>query len=221
MNRAIQKDRILHLEFLEEYKVDTKKFDDESNKKITTLHRNNTSLIYAINVCCDKTIDNITEVGSDILTADFIALHGMYKPARMMLRSAIENFIKYILIKYNHSEMIDKSLFKTVDNLKKLSFYSSFLGKWNVLLQAYADLCEDVHTVGPRNMVKMTNLKYFPHYNKESLIKYINMSLSCQNAMIYLILQSNLVAYQSAHHRSKDIILSSLSKQESGEVNTI
>ena len=114
-------------------------------------------------------INRLSESVSDIGYAYFNWLHGSYKPARIMLRVAIENYIRAISAIEVPGQLTETSVYKMLDTAAVTKIFSSNNEVKKIftdLRSTYKLLCEDAHTATNQNMAKITSLSEFPFFEK-------------------------------------------------------
>lgn len=157
----------------------------------------------------------ISETVSDIGSAQFNWLNGSYKTSRVMLRSAIENFIRSISAIEDDSQLTEKSVYKVFDKANSIATFKSSdtINKaYHDLHSKYVELCQDTHTASLSNMEHITSLADYPKYaeEKSNLTREIFITI-VKDMLIILCLCFNSL-YHKMHRRNKENILNSLPK---------
>src|SRR5438045_1615001 len=93
----------------------------------------------------------LKEALSDVSTSNFCALTGLYKPAMMSLRSAIENFVKSFLCDAQSASDLSTSVYQlNIDfRAKFVSEVAPIKALSNHVVSQYGDLCKHTHSAGP------------------------------------------------------------------------
>lgn len=157
----------------------------------------------------------LSETVSDIGSSQFNWLSGSYKAARVMLRSAIENFVRALSAIEDTSLLTEKSVFKVFEKANISSVFNASItinDAYQLLHSRYATLCEDTHTATSNNMEYITSLADYPQYivDKSDSTKDLFVS-TVQHILLILCLTFNKI-YHSMHHRNKENILNSIPK---------
>lgn len=155
----------------------------------------------------------LSETVSDIGSSQFNWLNGSYKAARIMLRSAIENFVRALSAIEDTSLLTEKSVFKVFEKANSSSIFNistTINDAYQLLHSRYATLCEDSHTATSSNMEHITSLADYPQYiaGKSESTKDLFIS-TVQNILLILCLSFNKI-YHIMHHRNKENILNSI-----------
>jgi len=162
-----------------------------------------------------KQLEFIIESCSDVANALFVMTHGAYKPARMMLRSSIETFLKG----FNLDELTDldkeKSVYAIFDRVYTLPFFIEEPKKTLIdsIHNDYKLLCLDTHTATSVNMQQITALKYFPTFNSTEASRISEILMRLVSSFITLLCIKYNSHYHRMHHRNKEIIIESIPKQ--------
>jgi len=157
----------------------------------------------------------LSETVSDIGSSKFNWLNGSYKASRVMLRSAIENFVRAISSLNDEKQLKETSVYVLFDNAgDSIIFNSSSIVKnsFKALHSKYKELCKDTHTATAKNMENITSLVDYPKYmeGKSASTKDIFISI-VKDILVILCISFNEL-YHKMHHRNKENILNSLPK---------
>lgn len=155
----------------------------------------------------------LSETVSDIGSSQFNWLNGSYKAARVMLRSAIENFVRALGAIEDNSLLAEKSVFKVFEKANNSSVFNTsntINNAYQLLHSRYVILCKDTHTATSNNMEHITSLADYPQYiaSKSDSTKDLFVSI-VQNILLILCLTFNKI-YHSMHHRNKENVLNSI-----------
>ncbi|SOE00295.1 HEPN domain-containing protein [Caenispirillum bisanense] len=154
------------------------------------------------------------ECVSDLCQAVLVGSQGIYKSAAIVLRSAVENAIKYILIRCggtpNHTSVHE--LFS--DTRARLNTsHRSIVPALDNLRAEYSVLCTYTHTADPTKMTLALHLNHYPFF-EEGLWKKFGSTASrcCANIHIATSLLEK-DAFRSLPYQHRDIVLSGLPRQ--------
>lgn len=161
-------------EYLNEFDAERNSVIISESVEFRTLYRQLTSLFIWVVLIRERrstlqisrnAYARISEMLSDVMMATLLTSLGIYKPARMMLRSAIENFILYLCFGYGVRRKSDKRFPEIMSQLRDQPEASSNKELLNILGRlsgSYTELCKDVHTSTRLNMALLRNLGAIP-----------------------------------------------------------
>lgn len=155
----------------------------------------------------------LIEVVSDLGSSLFNWANGNYKASRIVLRVAVENFIRAVSALEDKGQLVEKNVFHLFE---KASSQNMFNGNGNIkkcyrsLHSDYKLLCKDAHTTGVQNMEHLSSLSDLPTFEKlksdNSAAIYVRV---CKNiASVFCIVFNTF--YHQMHHRNRENILNSL-----------
>jgi hypothetical protein len=162
-----------------------------------------------------------SEAVSDICHSFLLFCHGMYKAANLVMRVAIEAFIKAVGLAGDQKVLTITSLFEvfnivsSVDIIKNNTLCSRCFQK---IHQDYIELCNYVHIASPSYMSLTSATGAFPKFclneskDFEKRIKETIVSI----CSIFAIMFNN--RFKAMHHSSIDIILDILPKKARREI---
>jgi len=133
-------------------------------------------------------INRMKESSSDLGTVIFLLANGAYKPANLMARSAIENFMKSFAFMVDENSLDEKSLFSLIDTAGKFSMFTEkdLKIKFDELKSFYAVLCSHVHTATIQEMAHISALNTLPTFDNAKCLALSNTIVKSVNAMIYI-----------------------------------
>jgi len=154
------------------------------------------------------------ETVSDLGSALFAWLHGAYKPARVVLRSGIENFIKAVG-SVEYPEVVSmKKVWEIFDLVSELTFYKASNGHRELFLTLtsyYSDLNFDVHTATSDEMQLVSALGHFPHFDSAQAADFEVTYRGAVDAMVTTLCLMYPNFYRQMHFRNRDIVIVSFS----------
>ena len=157
----------------------------------------------------------LAEAVSDLGSSLFNWSNGNYKASRVLLRVAIENFIRGVSSIEDKTQLSEKNvyqLFSNASDQNTLKQHEKITSCYESLHSDYKLLCEDAHTATVQNMAHITSLADLPTFDRTK---------SEDNASVYVRVSKNMTSmfcllfnsfYQNMHHRNRENILNSLSK---------
>lgn len=227
MPREITEDLSKLVSFIKEYSLENLSSNVDFNRILSSIHKKYYSLLTCIAelnfLSNDESIDPpindvqiayLTESSSDIGNAIFVMANGAYKPSKLMIRSSIETFMKGFCLDWYPTIVQEKSLYKMFDAIKILPFFQNVETKkiFDNIHTNYGILCEDTHTARQINMQQVTALSYFPRFQKQDAEKVNKFITSLVQDYLYLLCAKYNTHYHKMHHRNKENIIDSISK---------
>ncbi|MBB5369872.1 MULTISPECIES: hypothetical protein [unclassified Janthinobacterium] len=158
----------------------------------------------------------ILESFSDIGSSIFNWTYGGYKTSRVMLRSAIENFIRAISGIEKKEQLQEKNIYSLFDGAATLIIFKSseeVKASFKQLHSDYKELCRDVHSALPENMEKISTLSDLPKFDAEKSKKCCEIICRVTKNILILLCLIFFNFFHSMHHRNKENILISLPKK--------
>lgn len=158
----------------------------------------------------------IQEAVSDFGSSLFCCLQGAYKPGSMVLRSAIENYVRAIAGVFSEKAGATTSVYELFDLAKKTPPFSSIDGKSSLskLHLSYKELCKHTHTASLDKMASIMSLDHFPTADADLFKSWAKEAKSVASAIISSFLTSTDSLYVTSHFRNKDIFDIHLSSQQ-------
>lgn len=165
--------------------------------------------------------DRWLEFASDIGSALFAWLHGAYKAARLLLRSAIENVVKSFGILEDDQILTLKNTYEIFGRVKDGEFFKNKLNRsrFEILKSQYSLLSRDVHTATMSEMCHVQSLNYFPQFTFADAGNFANDFCAVAAACLESLCLLARKAYKAMHHKNRDIVNVSLSTDVLREIN--
>lgn len=114
----------------------------------------------------------LKECCSDLASALFISVHGVYKGTRILMRSSIEMFLRGMFSMEFHNIKNEKNLYK----IFRIICESEFINRKEIIKEhffnihdIYKQLCQYSHTASFIHMDHITSLDLFPKYDHRLL----------------------------------------------------
>ncbi|ENR0206280.1 TPA: hypothetical protein ACIX5J_004950 [Escherichia coli] len=184
--------------------------------KVSLIHKRYYSfmcLVYCLQHLPSENMDNnamlrLKESSSDLGTSMFLIINGAYKPANLMMRSCIENFIKSIGCLIDVSILEEKSVFKVIDTAGKHPVVVTNYSFYETLKAEYSSLCSHVHTATEKEMTQMKALNAFPTVDQNKVAPLSNSIDKIVKSMIYITisLYSNIFFSFASEYREKVLV---------------
>lgn len=162
----------------------------------------------------------LEEMASDILLSLFNWVQGMYKPAKLELRCAIENFLKSVLSIDNPLVIEEKSVYVIFDLAKADKHFQSEFGKIRIdqLRNDYSVLCRTVHS-DPLEIHSTSALNLLPQYNETFSKQLVTLFIRIVENSIGVLYINYPAVVDSMHPENKKDLLDCLSKMTKKEIN--
>jgi len=160
-------------------------------------------------------LDFYTECVSDAAQSILIAYQGMYKPAHLILRSAVENHFKCVGILHGIDVGAITSVFSLIDAVKETAVAKSTRAGRNHfqwLRSEYSRLCNHVHTANQLHMAKTNLLGVFPRYDRSSAVTFFAGLTTVSTSIVALNCLMLLASFRKMHHTNYDQICDMLPK---------
>lgn len=220
MAREINADFSELLAFFESYSLK----DHIIKEEFKSLHKNYycfLSFVYGVilsgeHKIPDQVIERMRETSSDLGTVILLLANGSYKPANLMSRSAIENFMKALAFMVDEKSLSEKSLFNLIDTAENFNMLTEkdLKDKFNQLKSYYGSLCAHVHTATIKEMEHISALNTLPRFDKvkhQSLSKII---INIVNAMLYIYIWIFRNAFFSLSEPLRSVVLTVMTKEQ-------
>lgn len=222
MSREIDKDFEQLNDFIRNYSISTLAQNDvyvSNLKKSHKIYFSYAHLIWGINHqnICDKNIENrLLESCSDIGQVILLFSHGLYKPANLILRSSIENFIKAIGLFVDTDIVNKKHVYEIFDIAKQYPNCShpNFLIMYNSLKTEYSNLCSHTHTANQQHMMHLSAFKNIPIFDKRYADELIKTTIKIVKTYITILVFSFRDNIFKINPSYRDIVLTSISDSD-------
>ncbi|HMB09591.1 hypothetical protein [Saliniramus sp.] len=153
----------------------------------------------------------IRECTSDLSHSFYLFVLNFYKPARVLARSSIENFLRATLIHKSVNVFEIKSVFELFSSSKNMFCQDQdFLRLTAEIESLYASLCKTVHSTKFDYMSQVTSFENFSKFK----ISYANSDISTLrklsssiNKSLFIIFRYNI---NEMNYKNSDIILDSI-----------
>lgn len=158
------------------------------------------------------TVEYFKESVSDLGSALFNMCHGARKPARIMMRSALETTAKGLAASASLMTLKKKSVFSVVEDAKKISSVKACLPAqyFARLEHLYADLCKDVHTATSANMAHITAMGSFPNSLPAESTSLADLFVEVSGVVLTLQIAHFPKYYHQMHFRNAPVVRAGL-----------
>jgi hypothetical protein len=153
----------------------------------------------------DFNLNLFIEAKSDLSLGFFCSLNGTYKPANMLIRSSIENIIRFLGGIFDKRCESTTSISELFELAKKIPFFQVNKEHLNVLISNYKHLCRHTHSC-PSAMAKISSISQFPRFEMALMKEWKNTFSSIIKCIISLFLKFDRSIYIDAHYKTKEAI---------------
>jgi hypothetical protein len=161
------------------------------------------------------------EATSDVCQSVLLFAQGLYKPAYLVLRSAIENFIRCIGIAGDQAVLSLSSVFElmaVVRDTRVVRQSTTLLAAFDKLRRVYGELCSYVHSSEHEYMSLTAYLGVYPRFNEQNASDFAKV---CRDVIVSFCGALTLlfsVRFRELHHRDMDVIADILPRQVKSEL---
>lgn len=161
--------------------------------------------------------DYLTETTSDISQSIFSFCHGSYKSSFLLLRSAIENFVKVIGLHQGQKVLtitVVHDLLQVVSATDIVAKNASVKANYSDLKHSYAALCSYVHTSDKKFMTCVTIVGEHPTFKKDKGGEASD--LICKTILNFLVILSFMFWHDfksGLHHTELDLLNDNLESE--------
>jgi hypothetical protein len=166
---------------------------------------------------------HLKESTSDVCQSILVFSQGLYKPSYLMLRSAVENFLKCVAIAENQAVLSLTSVFDlmaVVKDTPAISGSANLRTSFRNLRRIYAELCSYVHSSDHEFMSLTAYLGEYPGFDNIKSADYVK---SCRSAIVSMCSMLTLLfptRLREFHHRDLDFVADILPKNVKHELHT-
>jgi hypothetical protein len=151
--------------------------------------------------------NQIAEYFSDIVSALFASMHGLYKPAHMSLRSAIETFVRGVAGPFSTEAETTTSVYRLFEIAGN---QTPFLGASNAffikLHEHYSELCLFTHSATPAHMARNYALATFPKHDTLQMKVFVRHFESIVAASLSALVLANPNVYLNIPPLAREVL---------------
>lgn len=149
----------------------------------------------------------LSECFSDLMSALFSSLHGLYKPANMSLRSAIETFVRGAAGVTSKEASMTTNVYRLFELAGKQPIFSVGSGShFGALNQQYSDLCLFAHSATPAHMARTFALANYPRHDTTQFREVVKRSERITADVLALLVSANRDLYLKVPPRAQDLL---------------
>lgn len=175
MTRLVIKDFKDFQQFLNDYSLTNSIANQDLVSLLKSFHKGYFAFLNLIleldhrNIWPEEVANRFKESCSDMRQSLFLMCHGTYKPANLILRSSIENFVKAIGFFVDPDISKVKKIYEVFEIASGFNgcLISDFESKFQEIHSDYGKLCDYTHTATKKEMSHISALNVLPHYNLE------------------------------------------------------
>ncbi|GLT24597.1 hypothetical protein GCM10007933_40840 [Zoogloea oryzae] len=229
MTRERKSDFEALIAYVTSYKIPVKENGWRYKNALGAMHKSYFSLI---TLCCEmkenkdiflksatnpheELMERLLETASDMGCSLFNWINGSYKTSRIMIRTAIENFVRTIGALEDKALLSEKNVYSLFEKSAELIIFSEnaeIKQAFNQLHSDYKLLCQDVHTASDKNMDFLGSLADFPSYKEKKGELCTEVFVRASRLMIFVFCFVFNPFFHQMHHRNKENILVSIKK---------
>lgn len=158
--------------------------------------------------------EQLAESFSDLISAFFAALHGLYKPSHMSLRSAIETFVRGLAGLNSGEAASTKNVYRLFEIANDGAvFQGAAKPHFDRLHQEYGALCGYTHSATPAHMIKNYAMSSFPKQDIEHLRVWVRHSEAVIKAMLAILIFADKNLYLRAKANAQDVYEETIPKE--------
>lgn len=227
MARNINEDLDVLLKFLSVYSLDGILRDEQLKSIIKSFHKYHLSYLTLL-VCMEQKTtfsdpmkDRLFESASDIGYAFFLLCNGCYKPANLILRSSLENFVKALVVNNNPNILQEKFIHKifseacTVQQCTYLTEHQSIKSLYGY----YKELCKYTHTSSEQEMSQMIAFKWLPGIDYTEANKLRNIARNILKKYILIVIHLFRDEFFEIDFQHKDTIFVGVSSKDQKRIH--
>lgn len=217
MNSNIKKDLDILINFYNNYSLKSRFEDNEFIIIFKSIHKKIYAyLVVVMEIKYQNVIKSafnecqlryLEESVSDILESSFAWTNGAYKAANLLMRSSIENFIKFALGD-DESVYIEKNVYKIFEKANCDDRFSHVITKAkisSILYNIYGEMCKSSHTASYNDMEHLVSLDALPTWDSQKAEVYKDNISNVLNAYFGFFLANNPKIINDMYRKNKDI----------------
>jgi hypothetical protein len=228
MVREISTDVTTFIEFLRDYNLSDQLNNQKYLEHLKTMHKKAYGYILFIaelDIMFEETLNedilkSFKEAGSDIMQSIFCWANGAYKPAKLLLRSALETYVK-ASVGFQSGEIFEeKSIYKIFETAKESNFYKSEIGNRNyhIIHDAYKVLCMTAHNSLSIDLGSINSMKLLPRFDTKISNEFKSLFLKVLEAKLANLLLNFHVEFHKMHPMNRVLFLSTISLSSKREI---
>lgn len=165
---------------------------------------------------------HLRELLSDLSAVQTLVLTGLYKPARMMMRSSIENLLRVAALEQGFlvsGAKFTHELISLVKSSKLAAKGAPAAPELEAIVASYANLCAYTHAATPKFLALKIPLDTIHTFDKKEFLAIIDQlrDVSSRYNRILFTLYHHLLA--KLHHKHRDYILDALPRKLKARIN--
>lgn len=227
MTRECKADFVALVEYVDQYRISKNLTNDSYCGSLKQIHKCYFSLIiWGAEIqhneekafqkkagCTDEILHRLTECISDLGASLFNWMNGSYKTSRVMLRVAIENFVRAVSAIEDNSQLTESSVRTLFQKAQPLAIFNCTKEVRSAFAQIHSDyalLCEDIHTASKNNMEHLSSLAGLPVFKKTKAEQTRDVFVRIARNLNFILCIVFNIQYHGMHHRNRENILHSL-----------
>ncbi len=228
MSRIVQKDYRELISFLESYSLRDQLLVIQFQNELKTQHRKLYSVMIYVselefqnnNDFQEHSLGYVKEMLSDMIHSLFCWCNGVYKPALLSHRSAIETFTKAVVGNADATIFLEKSMYAVFDTAKLNPWFCPPIGSshYNTLHNNYVLLCQTVHSATASNLEHLSSVGILPKFDLSKSKSCYDLFISTMNSILGTLLLNSKITCLKMHPTNKQIFLDAIPKSIKQEI---
>lgn len=154
-----------------------------------------------------EALDFIGEYFSDLAGVMACMLHGLYKPANMQLRSAVESFVRGLSSIYSLEARSTTSVYRLFElAAAQPPFQGASAPDFATLNQVYGDLCLHVHSATLAHRAGVHYVSAHMKHDTSKMREIVVLLDRINRAALSILVRSNGALYTSSSARVRDVL---------------
>ena len=196
--------------------------DETFLRQLSSMHRNLLALLIICNRASSylKTSGNLpasqylNELTSECIGVLFNWIHGNYKSSKVILRSTIEVFSKFVILFYDSEIPDTKRVYEVFEKAESVIHNDTISASYREILSSYSELCKFVHTASEEQMQLTNGLDFYPNRDANKAEDIKKEFSEILNKYIFILSLQLKPLYLTLHHRDIDSLNSCLRKEQ-------
>lgn len=149
----------------------------------------------------------IGEYFSDLIGVLSCLIHGLYKPANMQLRSAIETFVRGVAGVTSLEARQTKNVYRLFEVAsQEIPFIGESAPDFATLQQVYGDLCLFVHSATPAHRNGFLNVSVYMRPDTKKMRDLVLILERSNRAVLSIFIRSDKRLYSSCSPKVRDVL---------------
>ena len=180
-------------------------------------------IVYTHLINDDKSILNkegikyLNESLSDIIQSIHCLVIGLVKPAELLLRSSIENFIRSIALQEASELITETSIYVLFEKARSNKIFSANLKYFDKLRSIYVGLCGFTHSSLDKHF-SISSFNQTQKISKKDTINYQKEIDIIITSFLFFLIKYDFAFFENIYFKNKSVILDSLKSKVKKEL---